>query len=215
VKENHRSVHKIAVLLFLQGYPIEAAVLRRAVTHGLDYLDHKIARYRQPGVDNEAVARRVARAIVATPARTDREKKVRQARKQAGAKREDEIAAYTRLLLVYIGGTVGPTSIATSVATLAPTVRTTPDYLAMATTPGGAMDRDLAEIAARDGFGAAARQAVPAMRTADFARARAFIGGALAFADANNHDLGMPTEGFVRDCYTALSGLPPNAPSVL
>jgi hypothetical protein len=204
MRERHRSTHKIATLLFLRGYPIEASAIRRAVMHWLDRLDSKIARYRRPGIDKEVLARRVARAIVAAPARTERDKQVRKARRDAGADREDEIVAYTRLVLLYVGGTVGPTSVAASVSTLAPTVRSTPNFLSLPTVPGSAMDRDLAEIAARDGLGAAVRKAVPGMRTADFERTREFFHGAFVFAESNGHDLGMPEEGFIRECCDAL-----------
>jgi hypothetical protein len=102
--ERHRNFDKTAILLFFNGYTVEAKALRQAFAAGLDYFDEKIDRYKGDATDLDTIATRVATAMVDEPLRTKEERAYRKKQIADAGGRDKLISAHASLVRIYLGG---------------------------------------------------------------------------------------------------------------
>jgi hypothetical protein len=207
--ERHHDLNKCVVLLWLAGYAIEARALRQAFRRGLDWLDEKIAAYRQPGTSEDEVAARVGWAIVETPRRTPHDQATRSDAIRTAGGREALAGVYKQFMLLYLGVRGGAAGFFTAAR------RAGWDVATLQTQAGERLaefhDQQAAELAAAGGVGSVLRSTLPKMRTEDFDRIRGFLREMCEFATQRGDRFGLTEQGFLTDCAEALGyrELPP------
>jgi hypothetical protein len=100
--KRHRSFDKTAALLWLHGYEVDPARIRKSLLTGVDYLDRQLAKYDRG--DPDKTARAIAKALVSERIRSKTGREWAQKQIEDAGGRDQLEQAYAGLARMFIGG---------------------------------------------------------------------------------------------------------------